>query len=122
MTLFDEDFEAEAIERIRKFARIADALGFELAVCFSGGKDSQVVYDLCKRSGIAFKAYFNHTFEDYVTLRFIRDNYPEVIWRRPHNFGFFQNMRENHNCLLPTVEFAYCCEDYKHNKKYVDDE
>lgn len=120
-TLFDEEFEAEAIERIRKFSRIAESMGFEVAVGFSGGKDSQVVYDLCKRSAIAFKAYFNHTFEDCITLRFIRENYPDVIWRRPHNYGFFQNMRQNHNCLLPTVEYAYCCKDYKHNKKYVDD-
>lgn len=119
MTLFDEEFENEAIERIQKFAKICDSLGFEVAVGFSGGKDSQVVYDLCKRSGISFKAYFNHTFEDCVTLRFIREKYPDVIWRRPHNYGFFQNMRENHH-FLPTAEDAYCCYDYKHNEKYVD--
>lgn len=120
MTLFDEEFEREAITRIRKFAKIAEAIGFDVAVGFSGGKDSQVVYDLCKRSGIEFKAYFNHAFESCTTMNFIREHYPDVIWRRQVKEGFFQNIWTNHNGILPTVEFAYCCADYKHNAKQVD--
>jgi phosphoadenosine phosphosulfate reductase len=120
MTLFDEEFEAEAIERIRKFAKIAEAMEFEVAVGFSGGKDSEVVYDLCKRSCIEFKAYYNHAFESCTTMNFIREHYPDVIWRRQVKEGFFQNIWTNHNGLLPTVEYAYCCADYKHNAKQVD--
>ena len=120
MTLFDEEFEQEAITRIRKFAKIADSMGFEVAVGFSGGKDSQVVYDLCKRSGVEFKAYFNHAFESCETLNFIREHYPDVIWRRQVKQGFLQNIWTNLNGLLPTVELAYCCADYKHNAKQVD--
>lgn len=118
--LFDEEFEAEAIERIRKFARIAESMEFDVAVGFSGGKDSQVVYDLCKRSGIDFKAYFNHAFESCETLNFIREHYTEVIWRRSVKQGFFYNIVKNHNCILPTTGLAYCCEDYKHNAKQAD--
>lgn len=118
--LFDEEFEQEAITRIRKFAKIADSMGFEVAVGFSGGKDSQVVYDLCKRSGVEFKAYFNHTFESCETLNFIREHYPEVIWRRLVKEGFFQNMIERHSCMLPDVKHAYCCRDYKHNPLQID--
>ncbi len=118
--LFANEIENTAIERIRKFAKIAKAMKFEIAIGFSGGKDSQVVYDLCKRSGIEFKAYFNHTFESCTTLRFIKKNYPEVIWRRDHKFGFIENIRVNHGGFLPTVQSAYCCKDYKHNPKYVD--
>lgn len=120
MILFSNEFEQEAICRIQKFAKIADALGYEVAVGFSGGKDSQVVYDLCKRSGIQFTAYFNHTFESSVTLQFIREQYPEVVWRRNHRFGFIENIWRNHNSLLPTVEKSYCCREYKHNPKNVD--
>ena len=119
-TLFAEQFEIEAIERIQKFARLADKMGFVPVLGFSGGKDSQVCYDLCKRAGIKFRAVFNHCFESAETLKFIRENYPEVEWRREVKQGFFANIRENHNCLLPTVEAAYCCVDYKHNRKYVD--
>lgn len=65
--MFLEQMEEEAITRIQKFSKIALAMGFEVCVGFSGGKDSQVVYDLCLRSGIKFKAYFNHSFESNVT-------------------------------------------------------
>lgn len=87
---------------------------------FRGGKDSQVCYDLCMRAGITFKAYFNHAFESSETLKFIRERYPDVIKRRDYRFGFIENIRKMHGGLLPTVTMAYCCEDYKHNPKYVD--
>jgi len=119
--LFAKEIEDTAIERIQKFSKIAKTMKFDICVAFSGGKDSQVVYDLCKRSGVDFKAYFNHSFESCTTLRFIRENYPDVIWRRDHEFGFIQNIRVNHGGFLPTVQAAYCCKDYKHNPKYVDE-
>lgn len=121
MTLFDEQFEQEAIERIRKFARIAEKMGFDVCVGFSGGKDSQVVLDLCKQSKIKFTAKFNHCFESTTTMNFIRQYYPDVVWRREVKQGFFENIRINHKGYLPTVEAAFCCVDYKHNPKYVDD-
>lgn len=120
MNLFTDEIEQQAIDRIKKFKKIADAMGFEVCVGFSGGKDSQVVYDLCLRSGIDFKAYFNHAFESNVTLKFIRENYPDVIKRRDYKFGFIENIWRNHKGLLPTVQLAYCCENYKHNPKHVD--
>lgn len=118
--LFDKEIEQEAISRIKKFATIAKKMGYPISVGFSGGKDSQVVYDLCKRAGIEFTAYFNHSFESTITLNFIRDNYPDVIKRREHKYGFIQNIIVNHGGMLPSVTKAYCCKDYKHNKKYVD--
>lgn len=121
MNLFINEMAGTAIERIQKFAKLAASMGFEVRLGFSGGKDSLVCYDLCKRAGIPFKTYFNHTFESCVTLRFIREHYPEVIWRRAHNFGFIENIWRNHKGLLPTVQMAYCCKDYKHNPKHVDD-
>lgn len=118
--LFYSEFEQIAIERIQRFAKIAAAYNFEIAVGFSGGKDSQVVYDLCKRAGIPFKAYYNVAFESTTTKRFIRDNYPDVIWRRDHKYGFIENIGKMHGGHLPTIKSAYCCADYKHNPKYVD--
>lgn len=120
MNLFTDEIEQQAIERIQKFEKIAKAMGFEVILGFSGGKDSQVVYDLCKRSGITFKACFNHCFESQTTLKFIKENYPEVEWRRSVNMGFIENIRVNHGGFLPTVQMAYCCADYKHNPKNVD--
>lgn len=119
--LFADEIEQTAILRIQKFAKIAETLGFEVRLGFSGGKDSQVVYDLCLRSGINFRAFFNHALESSTTLKFIREKYPDVIWRRNHKFGFIENIWRNHGGLLPTVQIAYCCNDYKHNPKYVDE-
>lgn len=120
MNIFQSEIEQDAIIRIKKFSKIAETLGFDIALGFSGGKDSQVVYDLCLRSGIEFKAYFNHAFESSTTLKFIRENYPAVIKRRDYKFGFIENIRKMHGGLLPTVQIAYCCMNYKHNPKYVD--
>lgn len=120
MKLFDVGMELEAISRLQKFAQIAKKMGFDVCVGFSGGKDSQVVYDLCLRSGITFTAYFNHSFESNITIKFIRENYHNVIFRRDHKFGFIHNIWKNHGGLLPTVKIAYCCQDYKHNPKYAD--
>lgn len=120
MTLFQEEIENEAIERIVKFAKISASLNFEVIVGFSGGKDSQVIYDLCQRSGIQFTAYFNHAFEDAITLKFIKQYYPKVKWRRIHHFGFIENIWKNENSILPTAEIAYCCKYYKHNPKFQD--
>lgn len=118
MNLFTEQIEQEAICRIQRFGKIADNMGLDIAVGFSGGKDSQVVYDLCQRAGIRFTAYFNRSFESHTTLRFIRENYPDVVWRRDYKVGFIENIRKHG--FLPTVQKAYCCDNYKHNPKYVD--
>ena len=118
MDIFQTEIEQIAIERIQKFAKLAEKMKFEVCLGFSGGKDSQVVYDLCKRSGISFKAYFNHTFESPETLRFIREHYPDVIWRRDYKYGFIENIKIQG--FLPTVQKAFCCDNYKHNPKYVD--
>lgn len=90
MNLFAEEIEQTAIERIQKFSKIAKKMGFEVRLGFSGGKDSQVCYDLCKRSGIEFKSYFNHSFESTITLNFIKENYPDVIRRRDYKYGFIE--------------------------------
>ena len=121
MNIFSDEIEQQAIQRIHKFSKIAKSMGFKVCLGFSGGKDSQVVYDLCLRAGITFKAYFNHSFESNTTLNFIKAHYPEVIKRRDHKFGFIENIWKNHGGLLPTVHMAYCCQDYKHNPKYVDE-
>lgn len=119
MNVFQKEIENIAIERIQKFAKLAEKMGFDICLGFSGGKDSQVAYDLCKRAGVPFKAYFNHSFESPTTLKFIKEKYPEVIWRRDYKYGFIENIRKQ-GCL-PTVQRAYCCGYYKHNPDYVDD-
>lgn len=118
--MFLDEMEQEAITRIRKFAKIASAMEYEIGVGFSGGKDSLVVYDLCKRAGIDCKFYFNHALEDIKTLRYIRENFPDAIWRRTEK-GFFEYIIRNRKGNLPLTTMSWCCETYKHPRGNVDD-
>ena len=52
--------------------------GYYLA--FSGGKDSQTVYHLCKDAGVKFDAHYNLTTVDPPeVIYFMRRFYPDVI-------------------------------------------
>ena len=68
-----------AIMRIREFE---PPDGYWLA--FSGGKDSVVIYDLAVKSGVNFTGHYCRTGIDPPELvRFIKQNYPGVIWHKP---------------------------------------
>jgi phosphoadenosine phosphosulfate reductase len=76
-------------------------------VAFSGGKDSQVIYELCKMAGVKFKAHFNCTTVDpKEVLRFIHEKYPDVIWHRPEK-SMFKLIEEQGS--LPLRNLRYCC-------------
>lgn len=54
-------------------------------VAFSGGKDSQCVYHLCKLAGVKFDAHYAVTSVDPPELiYFIRKNYPDVEFESQH--------------------------------------
>lgn len=77
---------------------------------FSGGKDSQAVYHLCKLAGVRFQPYYSVTGIDTPeTIHFIRDNYPDVEFIH-HKQNFFQLVEEKG---LPTIMRRYCCERLK---------
>ena len=86
-------------------------------VAFSGGKDSQCVYHLCKRAGVKFDAHYNVTSVDPPELmRFIRNHYPDVIWDYPVDKDGKRITMWN---LIPKKQFPpirrmrYCCEKLK---------
>lgn len=78
---------------------------------FSGGKDSIVMYDIVKRSGVKYTIYYNFTTIDPPEVtRFILKNYPEVVWLRPKK-NFFQYLLQ---IGLPTKVKRWCCTKLKH--------
>ena len=80
-------------------------------VAFSGGKDSIVMYDLVKRSGVKHGVHFNMTTIDPPEIyAFIKKYYPEVIWESPKR-SMFAAIRSRQ--IPPTRQIRYCCAELK---------
>lgn len=113
MKLSDKIFKA--VQTLRKYERLAlkySPDGFHVA--FSGGKDSQVIYELCWMAGVKFKAYFYKTSVDPPELlRFIRSNYPDVTWLYPELTMFQLILKKK---MLPLRNRRYCCEVIKERR------
>lgn len=101
-----------AIERLKAFC---PPEGYYLA--FSGGKDSQCVYHLCKMAGVKFDAHYCVTSIDPPELvRFIKKNYPDVKFERKHDkdgkpITMWTLIPEKG--IPPTRLVRYCCEELK---------
>jgi len=100
-----------SIELIRKSESLALKMspeGFHLA--FSGGKDSQVIYELCKMANVKFSAHMQiTTIDPPPVLKFIRDKYPAVELIKPEK-SFFKWIETKQ---LPTRQIRWCCEELK---------
>ncbi len=113
LDLFTGQTQAEkAIERILEFEQFAVAMnpaGYYVA--FSGGKDSQVVLDLVRRSGVKYEAHMNLTTVDPPELlRFVRKEYPDVQLHKPA-MSMFRLIEKNY--MPPTFRMRYCCKILK---------
>lgn len=100
-----------AIDRIRAFE---PPDGYYLA--FSGGKDSQCIYHLAKMADVSFDAHYSVTTVDPPELmRFIKENYPDVIWDRPMFNGKPTSMWKliPEHTVPPTRQIRYCCDVLK---------
>lgn len=82
-------------------------------VAFSGGKDSQCIYHLCKMAGVKFDAHYSVTSVDPPELvKFIKKNYPDVAIDVPHDKNgkrvSMWSLIPQH--LKPPTRMArYCC-------------
>lgn len=82
-------------------------------VAFSGGKDSCVVLDLCRRAGVKYDAHYNLTTVDPPELvQFIRREYPEA-WdnRKKPEMTMWQLIVKKR--MPPTRLVRYCCQYLK---------
>lgn len=100
----------KSIALIREYAPIAEKYG-GYKVMFSGGKDSQVMLDLFKKSGVNYTAYYNVTTNDPPeNVYFIRKNYTEVIFIHPKK-TFLQLIEAKG--MLPCRTTRFCCKQLK---------
>ena len=103
--LFGETPESRSIEYLRMWE---PPEGYWLA--FSGGKDSVVLHELARRSGVKFEAHYNvTTIDPPEVLRFMRDHYPDLQWDKPR-MTFCQGIQRNQ---LPMRQGRWCCEELK---------
>lgn len=78
---------------------------------FSGGKDSVVIYDLAKRSGVKFEAHYSVSPIDPPQVhKFIKEYYPEVVWDKIVK-GFFSDLVPRKG--TPTRKVRWCCQYIK---------
>ena len=101
-----------AIKRLKTFE---PPEGYWLA--FSGGRDSQVVYDLCNKAGVKFEAHYSVTSVDPPELlQFIKEHYPDVTWDLPRDSNGNRVSMWNlipKKRMPPTRLVRYCCEKFK---------
>lgn len=102
----------QSIELLRKGEKLALKMQPDVGyyVGFSGGKDSQVLLELCRLAGVRYKAYHNVTTNDPPeNIRFIKENYPDVTFTIPPK-SYFQLIEKKG---LPTRLHRWCCELFK---------
>lgn len=102
----------KAIQRLKTFE---PPEGYYVA--FSGGKDSQCVYHLCKLAGVKFDAHYAITSVDPPELvRFIKSHYPDVEMARQHDAHgrpvTMWNLIASKQ-FPPTARYRYCCASLK---------
>ena len=112
-TLFGtRDKVAEAIQRLKSFE---PEDGYYVA--FGGGKDSIVVLDLVKRSGVKYDAHYMITSVDPPELiKYIRKHHPDVAMDFPRDKNgkvvTMWNLIPKHT-IPPTRQARYCCAEIK---------
>ena len=101
-----------AIFRLKQFE---PEEGYYLA--FSGGKDSQCVYHLCKMAGVKFDAHYSVTSVDPPELvRFIKTRYPDVQFEKRHDDNGKPVTMWSiipQKLFPPTRTVRYCCDVLK---------
>lgn len=112
---FDGEIRDKIEASINRLQAMCPEEGYYVA--FSGGKDSQCVYHLCKMAGVKFDAHYNVTSVDPPELvQFIKRNYPDVHFDYPRNArGEVVTMWNliPAERMPPTRLVRYCCETLK---------
>jgi phosphoadenosine phosphosulfate reductase len=105
--LFGTDKIKNAIELLKYF----EPKDKPYYLAFSGGKDSIVIHELARMSGVKFQAHYNHTTVDHPeVVRFIRTEYPQCVRHYPKESMWDLIIR---NGTPPTRLMRYCCTELK---------
>lgn len=102
-----------AVKLIQAAGKMADKVGQPLEICYSGGKDSDVILELAKMSGVNYKAiYKNTTIDPPGTIKHALDNGVDMV--RPKK-SFIQLIEKKG---WPSRQVRFCCSELKEYKIY----
>ena len=118
------DKEQTAIERLQYAAQMSEMLYKQpLLITVSGGKDSSVILELARRSGIPFEVCHSHTTADAPeTVRFVRSEFKrmEELGIKCHlHLPVYKGERTSmwklipEKLMPPTRMVRYCCDVLK---------
>lgn len=100
-----------AIRLLWSAEKKAEEVGQPVEICYSGGKDSDVILELAKMAGINYRAiYKNTTIDPPGTIKHCKEKGVEI--RKPTK-TFLQLVREKG---MPTRRARFCCEVLKEYK------
>lgn len=100
-----------AIKLLQSAEKMAQTVNQPVEICYSGGKDSDVILELARMSGINYQAiYKNTTIDPPGTVKHAIDNGCEVI--RPEN-SFLQIISKKG---FPSRRARFCCSRLKEYK------
>lgn len=93
-----------AVKLIQSAGKIASQHGQPLEICYSGGKDSDVILELAKMSGVNYRAiYKNTTIDPPGTIKHARDMGCEIIQPKQN----FRQIVEKRG--MPNRWRRFCC-------------
>lgn len=100
-----------AVKLIQSAGKVAKEHGQPLEICYSGGKDSDVILELAKMSGVEYRAiYKNTTIDPPGTIKHVREKGVEMI--RP-KMNFLELIS---NKGYPNRLKRFCCDKLKEYK------
>lgn len=107
----NKELEKKVEQAIKLLQVCYKAAGEPLEVAYSGGKDSDVILELAKMSGIEYRAiYRNTTIDPPGTIQHVKENGVEI--RRPKE-SFFSLMQRKG---FPNRFYRFCCGALKEYK------
>ena len=100
-----------AIRLLKSASKVASKHGQPLEICYSCGKDSEVILELAKMAGIDYRAIYKVTTIDPPgTIKHATEKGVELV--RPKE-SFFQFIRRKG---LPSRKVRFCCQELKEYK------
>ena len=98
-------------QSVKLLKTVAQTIEEPIELCYSGGKDSDVILALAKMAGINYRAiYKNTTIDPPGTIKHCRENGVEIVYPKK---SFFQIIQQKG---YPSRFVRFCCSELKEYK------